>query len=50
MTLSSSSGAAIDHGVVHVEIDRLDELLNLVGELVINRASLGELSRQARRR
>jgi two-component system, chemotaxis family, sensor kinase CheA len=37
-----------DYGVVHVDIDRLDILLNLVGELVINRARQVELGQKAR--
>jgi two-component system chemotaxis sensor kinase CheA len=37
-----------DHGVVHVHLDRLDVLLNQVGELVINRAALVEAGRRAR--
>lgn len=39
-----------DHGVVHVDIERLDVLLNLVGELVINRARQMELGQKARTR
>ncbi len=39
-----------DRGVVHVDLDRLDRLLNLVGELVINRTSFVEQGRRARAR
>jgi len=39
-----------DFGIVHVDLDRLDRLLNLVGELVINRSSFIDQARQARSR
>lgn len=42
------SGA--DQGVVHVDLGRLDRLLNLVGELVIARAALVDQTRRARAR
>jgi two-component system chemotaxis sensor kinase CheA len=39
---------ADEQNVIHVDIDRLDDLLNLVGELVINRGTFIEAGREAR--
>lgn len=47
---ASANQRRTDRGVVHVDLSRLDGLLNLAGELVINRASLAALGRQARAR
>ncbi len=37
-----------DLGIVHVDLDRLDRLLNLVGELVITRTTFVDQARRAR--
>ncbi len=42
--------SASDLGVVHVELSRLDRLLNLVGELVITRSTFVDQARRARAR
>lgn len=42
--------SASDLGVVHVELSRLDRLLNLVGELVITRSAFVDQARRARAR
>jgi two-component system chemotaxis sensor kinase CheA len=47
-TSSTKKQSSADHGFVHVHLDRLDGLLNLVGELVINRAAFIEAGRKAR--
>lgn len=49
--MSRAAGrSTLDGKVVHVDVERLDGLLNLVGSLVIHRTKLTELGQQARAR
>jgi len=47
---TSGSGLSEDNGFIRVQADRLDEVINLLGELVIAGAGASLLARQARQR